>query len=121
MDRLAKEGAKGIQIEQEMGHLEKRIIIKSNFRKSPKADDYHTLPREAKVMLIRLRTIGLTIICAKSLKWHPQRHVTASRVIKQQSTFSITDRSYAFSGEISGQMPPHYKQSFLRPDGAGEN
>ena len=55
-DRLAKEGAKGVQIEQDMSYHEKRTIIKSNFRKSPKADDYHTLTREEQVILIRLRT-----------------------------------------------------------------
>ena len=41
-DRLTKEGAKGVQIEQDIGYLEKRTIIKSNFRKSPRADEYHT-------------------------------------------------------------------------------
>ena len=55
-DRLAKEGAKKIQIEEDLGYLEKRTIIKSNFRKSPEGDDYHALTRDEQVVLLRLRT-----------------------------------------------------------------
>ena len=55
-DRLAKEGAKGVQFDQDLSYHEKRTIIKSNFRKSPKADDYHTLTRDEQVILFRLRT-----------------------------------------------------------------
>ena len=47
-DRLAKEGAKRIQIEEDLGYLEKR--------KSPEGDDYHALTRDEQVVLIRLRT-----------------------------------------------------------------
>ena len=55
-DRLAKEGAKGVQIEEDLSYLEKRTIIKSNFKKSHKADDYHILTREEQVIILRLRT-----------------------------------------------------------------
>ena len=48
-DRLAKEGAKRIQIEEDLGYLEKRTIIKSNFRKSPEGDDYHAITRYEQV------------------------------------------------------------------------
>ena len=41
-DRLAKEGAKGVQIEQDLNYHNKRTIIKSNVRKTPNANDYHT-------------------------------------------------------------------------------
>ena len=37
-DRLTKECARRIQID--LGYLEKRVICKSNFRKSPEGDDY---------------------------------------------------------------------------------
>ena len=72
-DRLAKEGAKGIQIEQDMGYHEKKTIIKSNFRKSPGADDYHDLTREEQVILIRLRTghNRLNFHMCKKLKMAP--------------------------------------------------
>ena len=55
-DRLAKEGAKGVQIEEDLSYHEKRTIIKSNFRKSPRADAYHALARDEQVILLRLRT-----------------------------------------------------------------
>ena len=71
--RLAKEGAKGIQIEQDMNYHEKKTIIKSNFRKSPGADDYHDLTREEQVILIRLRTghNRLNFHMCKKLKMAP--------------------------------------------------
>ena len=55
-DQLAKEGAKGIQTEQDMSYHEKRTIIKSIFRRVPKKDDYHLLSREDQVIILRLRT-----------------------------------------------------------------
>ena len=55
-DKLAKEGAKGTQTEQEMSYHEKTTIIKSLFRKAPEKDDYHLLSREDQVTILRLRT-----------------------------------------------------------------
>ena len=55
-DRLAKEGARDIQTEEDLTYHEKRSIIKSNFKKTPKKDDYHNLTREEQVILLRLRT-----------------------------------------------------------------
>ena len=55
VDRLAKESAKRMQIEEDLSYLEKKTI-KSNFRKSPEDDDYHALTRDKQVVLLRLRT-----------------------------------------------------------------
>ena len=76
------------QIEEDLGYLEKRTIIKSKFRKSPEGDDYHAL-----TLGLELVTTDSTFICAENWNWHPQQHVTASRETKQRSTFSRVAQS----------------------------
>ena len=55
-DKLAKEGAKSIQFEEDLSYVEKRNLIKSTFRKSRETDEYHFLSRQEQVVLFRLRT-----------------------------------------------------------------
>ena len=55
-DKLAKEGAKSIQFEEDLSYVEKRNLIKSTFRKSRERDEYHFLSRQEQVVLFRLRT-----------------------------------------------------------------
>ena len=55
-DQLAKKGAKGIQIEEDLTFHEKKTLIKSIFRMPPRNDDYHHLDREDQVKLFRMRT-----------------------------------------------------------------
>ena len=55
-DQLAKEGARGIQIEEDLTFHEKKTLIKSLFKMPPRNDDYHYLDREDQVKLFRLRT-----------------------------------------------------------------
>ena len=55
-DQLAKEGARGIQIEEDLSFYEKKTLIKSVFKMPSRNDDYHHLDREDQVKLFRLRT-----------------------------------------------------------------
>ena len=55
-DQLAKEGARYIQIEEDLSFHEKKALIKSTFKIPPTSDDYQYLDREDQVIILRLRT-----------------------------------------------------------------
>ena len=55
-DQMAKEGARGTQIEEDLTFQEKKTYIKSILKMPPRNDDYHYLDREDQVKLFRLRT-----------------------------------------------------------------
>ena len=55
-DQLAKSGANEMQHDRSISFVEKKAMIKSFFRTTPKADALHSLERWQQVIVLRLRT-----------------------------------------------------------------